>query len=454
MLSKITAIGPIDGRYRDKSEELADFFSEYALMRYRLIAEIEWFKFLATRKEIDDIPALSKEAEEFLDTIVNGFDEQQAIQIKTIEKTTQHDIKALEYYIISQVQSMPELSRLCGFFHFACTSEDINSTAYGMMFKAARGQCMLPRLHRVRDNLKSMATRYADVAMLAKTHGQPASPTTLGKEIANFCYRLNEQTQKFAAIKLSAKTSGATGNYNAHHFAYPEVDWHRLSKDYLELLGLDRHPYSTQIEPHDQLAELMDSTARIAHVLLDLCRDLWLYISLGIFRQKTVASEVGSSTMPHKVNPIHFENAEGNLGLAVSLARHLSDKLPVSRWQRDLSDSTVLRSSGYVFAYMLIALDAIAIGLNRLEIDRERITEELSSHPEVLGEAVQTLLRKRGMQDAYEQLKELQRGQSVSTKRLRQFISDTKLSEADKKLLFSLEPKDYIGIAARLAKDV
>lgn len=454
MLSEITAISPIDGRYRNKSEELAEFFSEYALMRYRLIAEIKWFKFLSAHKEIDKIPALSEQAEAFLTKLVDDFDEQQAMQIKALEKTTQHDVKALEYYIVSQVQAMPELSGLSNFFHFACTSEDINSTAYGMMFKAARGQCLLPRIHSVRNSLKGMATRYADVALLAKTHGQPASPTTLGKEIANFCYRLAEQTEKFTDIKISAKTSGASGNYNAHHIAYPEIDWHRLSEDYLKLLGLERHPYSTQIEPHDQLAELMDAIARIAHVLLDLCRDIWLYISLGIFKQKTINQEVGSSTMPHKVNPIHFENAEGNLGLAAALARHLSSKLPVSRWQRDLSDSTVLRSSGSVFAYMLIALDSITTGLDRLEINRERIAEELSAHPEVLGEAIQTLLRKHGMQDAYEQLKQLQRGQNVSLQTLRQFIANIDLPEDDKKRLLALEPQNYTGIAEQLAKDV
>ena len=454
ILSKITAVSPIDGRYRSKSAELAEFFSEYALMRYRLIAEIEWFKFLSDHKEIDEIPTLSMQAKAFLDNLVNDFSEQQAIQIKTIEKTTQHDVKALEYYIISQVQAMSELCDLSNFFHFTCTSEDINSVAYGMMFKAARGQCMLPGLHRIRDSLKSMATRYADVAMLAKTHGQPASPTTLGKEMANFCYRLQKQTDKLAAIHLSAKTSGATGNYNAHHIAYPHIDWHQLSKDYLELLGLDQHPYSTQIEPHDQIAELMDAIAHIAHILLDLCRDLWLYISLGLFKQKAMPQEVGSSTMPHKVNPIHFENAEGNLGLAVALARHLADKLPMSRWQRDLSDSTVLRSAGSVFAYMLIAFDAIITGLNRLEVNRERIAEELSDHPEVLGEAIQTLLRKHGMQDAYEQLKQLQRGQHITTATLRQFITHTNLPENDKNLLLALKPEDYIGIAIRLAKEV
>ena len=299
-----------------------------------------------------------------------------------------------------------------------------------------------------------MATRYADVALLAKTHGQPASPTTVGKEMANFCYRLHEQTEKFAAIKISAKTSGASGNYNAHYVAYPKVDWHRLGEEYLASLGLVRHPYSTQIEPHDQLAELMDATARIAHVLLDLCRDIWLYISLGIFGQKTIDQEVGSSTMPHKVNPIHFENAEGNLGLAVALARHLSDKLPVSRWQRDLSDSTVLRSAGTVFAYMSIALDSITTGLNRLKVNRERIAEELSAHPEVLGEAIQTLLRKYGMQNAYEQLKQLQRGQAVSLQTLRQFIENSDLPDSEKKLLLSIEPKNYTGIAKRLARNV
>ena len=454
MIYKIAAISPIDGRYRDKSEELADFFSEYALMRYRLIAEIEWFKFLAAHKGIDEIPELSEQAETFLTKLVDNFGEQQAIRIKTIEKTTQHDVKALEYYIVSQVQTIPELARLSNFFHFACTSEDINSTAYGMMFVSARGQCLLPRMHRIRDSLKNMATRYADVALLAKTHGQPASPTTLGKEMANFCYRLHEQTEKFATIKVNAKANGASGNYNAHHIAYPKVDWHRLSEEYLSSLGLVRHPYSTQIEPHDQLAELMDAIARIAHILLDLCRDIWLYISLGIFKQKTIDEEVGSSTMPHKVNPIHFENAEGNLGLAVALARHLSDKLPVSRWQRDLSDSTVLRSSGTVFAYMLIALDSITTGLDRLKINRKQISEELSAHPEVIGEAIQTLLRKYGMQDAYETLKHLQRGQDVSMQTLREFIENTDLPDSDKKLLLSLEPENYTGIAERLAREV
>ena len=454
ILSKTTAISPIDGRYRNKSEALSEFFSEYALMRYRLIAEVEWFKFLSSHKAINEIPALSNKAMAFLDKLIDDFSEQQAIQIKSIEQTTQHDIKALEYYIVSQLQAMPELSSLASFFHFACTSEDNNSSAYGMMFKAAREQCMLPHLQRICDSLRDMATANAEVAMLAKTHGQPASPTTLGKEMANFCYRLREQTEKFAAIKITAKTSGASGNYNAHYIAYPKIDWHQVSKDYLEMLGINQHPYSTQIEPHDQIAELMDAIARIAHVLLDLCRDIWLYISLGSFKQKPMHQEVGSSTMPHKVNPIHFENAEGNLGLAIALARHLSDKLPVSRWQRDLSDSTVLRSAGSVFAYMLIAFDAISSGLERLEVDREQIAEELSAHPQVLGEAIQTLLRKHGMQDAYEQLKQLQRGHNVSLEALQSFIASSDLPEDDKNLLLSLEPKDYTGIASQLAKKV
>ena len=454
MLSKINAISPIDGRYRDKTEELAEFFSEYALMRYRLIAEVEWFKALAANRGISNFPELSASAENFLDELVSGFDEQRALQVKTIEKTTQHDVKALEYYIVAQVQSLPELAQRASFFHFACTSEDINNIAYGMMLNAARGQCLLPRLHRIRDNLKGMAVLYADLAMLAKTHGQPASPTTLGKEMANFCYRLHEQSEKLAAIKISAKASGATGNYNAHTLAYPEVDWCRFSKNYLASLGLEHYPYSTQIEPHDRLAELMDAVARVARILLDLCRDLWLYISCGLFSQKVIGQEVGSSTMPHKVNPIHFENAEGNLGLAVALAKHIADKLPISRWQRDLSDSTVLRSVGSVFAYLLIALDSIAIGLNRLKANRAQIEEELAAHPEVLGEAIQTLLRKHGMQDAYEQLKQLQRGQKVPIEALRAFIQKTELGEDDKALLLALTPEGYSGLAAKLAKEL
>ena len=453
-LSPLTAISPVDGRYWSKTEELAESCSEYALIRYRLIAEIEWFKLLAAHAAITELPALTQPAENFLDALIDDFNEQEAEQIKEIEMKIQHDVKAVEYYIVEKIKGEDELSKYASFFHFACTSEDINSVAYGLMLKAVRGQCLLPRLHRIRDSLKQLAVRYADVALLAKTHGQPASPTTFGKEWANICYRLHEQTKKFEMVVISAKASGAVGNYNAHSIAYPKIDWPHLSAEWLELLGLRYHPYSTQIEPHDQLAELMDALARIAKVLLDLCRDCWLYISVELLVQKTVAQEVGSSTMPHKVNPIHFENAEGNLGIAIALAKHLSDKLPVSRWQRDLSDSTVLRSLGTIFGHFLIALDSIVTALDRLEINPERLGAELNAHPEVLGEAVQTLLRKHGMQNAYEQLKQLLRGQTVSLETLRDFIKSTALPEQDKQKLLALEPKQYTGIAQQLARDI
>lgn len=454
LLSELTAISTIDGRYRSKTEELADFCSEYALIRYRLIAEVEWFKLLAANKEILELPALSNTEKSFLDNLIAHFDEQEAEQIKTIEAKTQHDVKAVEYYIVDKIKSIDSLAKRSSFFHFACTSEDTNSIAYGLMLKEVRGQCLLPRLHRIRDSLKQFAIRHADIAMLAKTHGQPASPTTFGKEWANVCYRLHEQTEKFATITISAKTSGATGNYNAHFAAYPKIDWPRLSTNWLEVLGLSAHPYSTQIEPHDQLAELLDSLARIARILLDFCRDCWLYISLGLLIQKTIAQEVGSSTMPHKVNPIHFENAEGNLGIAIALAKHLSDKLPISRWQRDLSDSTAMRCIGTVFGHFTVALDSITTGLDRLDINTKQIAQELNSHPEVLGEAIQTLLRKHGMQDAYEQLKQLQRGQAISLEILREFIQNTSLPEQDKKMLLALNPDKYVGLAKHLAQEI
>ncbi len=451
-LSPLTVLSPVDGRYASKTAPLRPIFSEFGLIRHRLLVEIRWLQALAAHPAIAEVPPLSAPALAFLDGLVEAFSEDDARRIKEIERTTNHDVKAVEYFLKERVASQSELAPVREFFHFACTSEDINNLAYALMLRAGRDEILVPTMDRLIDTLEDMAHGLAGQPMLARTHGQPASPTTVGKEIANFAHRLARQRQQVAGIRILGKMNGAVGNYNAHRAAYPEVDWESLAQDFVVSLGLTWNPYTTQIEPHDYMAELFDAVARFNTILVDWCRDAWGYISLGYFRQKTVAGEVGSSTMPHKVNPIDFENAEGNLGLANALFGHLSAKLPVSRWQRDLTDSTVLRNLGVGFAHSLIAYQSTLRGLGKIEVDSRRLMEDLNDNWEVLAEAVQTVMRRYGIDNPYERLKEMTRGRRIDADTLRRFIQGLAIPEEAKARLLALTPERYIGDAARLAE--
>ncbi|RMF99311.1 MAG: adenylosuccinate lyase [Gammaproteobacteria bacterium] len=453
-LSPLTAISPLDGRYAEKLSACRELFSEYGLLRLRCLVEIRWLQFLADRPEIDGIGPLSPVVKQFLNGLAEDFGPEEARRIKALEATTNHDVKAVEYYLAERFSDDGELARLRPFLHFACTSEDINNIAYALMLRRGRDELLLPALRELETQLRVMAGRYAELPMLSRTHGQPASPTTLGKELANFCARLERQLRLFAEVPALAKINGAVGNFNAHLAAYPDVDWLALSGDFLASLGLEPNLYTTQIEPHDWIAEYCDALSRIDSVLLDASRDCWAYISIGYFRQRRVADEVGSSTMPHKVNPIDFENAEGNLGLANALCRHFADKLPLSRWQRDLSDSTVLRNLGVACGHALLACQSLRRGLDKLEADPERMAADLDSSWEVLGEAVQTVMRRHGHADAYERLKQLTRGERVGPERLREFVAGLDLPAAAKARLLALTPADYTGLAARLATEL
>ncbi len=451
-LSPLTAVAPIDGRYAAKTAPLRALFSEYGLIRRRVQVEIEWLKCLAACDRVPEAAALSPEALAVAERAADEFGPSEAQAVKTLEATTNHDVKAVEYYLRNYFKKNKELIEISCFLHFSSTSEDITNLAWGLILKDARDSVILPRLHTLTDHLADMAKACADTPLLARTHGQPASPTTVGKELANFVHRLREQARTFADVPISGKFGGAVGNFNAHQVAYPDLDWRRLAEDFVTSLGLQYAPCTTQIEPHDRLAELLDALGRVSHILLDLCRDIWGYIALGHFVQKIDEAEVGSSTMPHKVNPIDFENAEGNLGLAGALVKHLSAKLPVSRWQRDLSDSTALRSLGSVFAYFLIALDAIERGLGRIEVDREAMDDELDSHWEVLGEALQTVLRKYGVTDAYEQVKKSTRGRRMGAEDWRELVEAMPLPDDEKQRLLKLTPATCIGLASALAR--
>ncbi|MCA1851345.1 MAG: adenylosuccinate lyase, partial [Beggiatoa sp.] len=409
-LSPLTAISPLDGRYAGKTEALRPIFSEYGLIRQRVLVEVRWLQYLASRPEIAEVPPLSAEAQSFLDDLIEGFDENDAERIKTIEAGTHHDVKAVEYFLRERLVAHPELTAITGFLHFACTSEDINNLAYASMLRAVRAHPLLPLWERLIDALAAMARAHADVPMVARTHGQPASPTTLGKELANFAHRLRRQHAKLRTAPILGKWNGAVGNYNAHLATYPELDWPALARDFVEGLGLEWNPYTTQIEPHDHLAEALAIIERFNTILIDLCRDLWGYISLGYFRQKVVKTEIGSSTMPHKVNPIDFENAEGNLGMANAVLAHLAQKLPISRWQRDLTDSTVLRNLGVGIGHAVIAYEGCLQGLGRLAVDEEALARDVDGAWELLAEPVQTVMRRYGIEDAYERLKDLTRG--------------------------------------------
>lgn len=446
------ALSPLDGRYRGRTGPLRPLLSEYGLIHARIRVELAWFRALAAEAGIPECPALGPEDAAALDTIETGFDETAAAKVKAIESVTNHDVKAVEYYLKARFAETPGLAGASEFLHFACTSEDINNLAYGLLLTAAREQVIEPQYDSIINILQSFSKAFSDYPMLARTHGQAATPTTLGKEIAVFASRLQRQRRRHADVILGGKLNGATGNYNAHLAAYPNVDWPALSRRVVESLGLAWRPLTTQIEPHDSLAEWLDALAGCNTVLIDLCRDLWQYVSLGYFRQRQVGNEVGSSTMPHKVNPIDFENAEGNLGLANALARHLADKLPVSRLQRDLTDSTAQRSLGTVLGHTLVALAAIVRGLERLEADPERLAADLDAHWEVLGEAAQTLMRKYGVENPYETMKSATRGRALTRETWTDIVETLPLPPEARTALERLTPSTYLGLAPRLAR--
>src|SRR5471032_3400316 len=453
-LFALTALSPLDGRYAAKTEALREWLSEYAFMKHRVKVEIHWLIALS-QAGFDEVPAFSPDSEDFLLQLAERFTAHDAARIKDIEKVTNHDVKAVEYWLKEAVKGQPELERASEFIHFACTSEDINNTSHGMMLKGAREHVMLPALRALRDKLVALAHQYAEQSMLSRTHGQPASPTTLGKELANVAARLSRAIERIAAVELLGKMNGAVGNFNAHLSAYPELDWEAFSREVVETrLGLAFNPYTIQIEPHDYMAELFDAVSRANIVLLDLNRDIWGYISVGYFKQRTKAGEIGSSTMPHKVNPIDFENSEGNLGLANALLRHLSDKLPVSRWQRDLTDSTVLRNMGVALGYGLLGYASCLKGLAKLEANPAALRADLEAAWEVLTEAVQTVMRRYGLPEPYEQLKALTRGKGITRESLQQFIAQLAIPEAERQRLLALAPWTYTGKAAELAKRI
>jgi adenylosuccinate lyase len=452
--SALTALSPLDGRYAAKVERLRPIFSEYGLMQRRVLVEVRWLLALSEADDIGEVAAFSTAAREALLAVAGDFSEDDAARIKAIERTTNHDVKAVEYFIKERIAGNAELKAASEFVHFACTSEDINNLAYALMLRDARTDVLLPALDAVIAQMRELAHAHAQQPMLSRTHGQTASPTTLGKEIANVVARLDRQRRQIVGVELTAKINGAVGNYNAHVSAYPDVDWQAFSRRFVESLGLGWNAYTTQIDPHDGIAEIGDAIRRANTILIDFARDAWGYISLGYFRQALKAGEVGSSTMPHKVNPIDFENAEGNFGIANALFGHFSEKLPISRWQRDLTDSTVLRALGTAFGHTLIALDALARGLGKLNIDGARLAADLDASWEVLAEAVQTVMRRHGLPEPYEQLKALTRGERITREALRTFIEGLALPADAKQRLLALTPATYTGLAAQLAQSI
>jgi adenylosuccinate lyase len=453
-LSSLTAVSPIDGRYNSKTADLRSAFSEFGLIKYRVFVEIRWLQKLAAHPELEEVGPFSNEANTVLNNLVDNFTEQDAERIKEIERTTNHDVKAVEYFIKERITDNPELNSILEFVHFACTSEDINNLSHALMLKEGRDQILLPQIEEVAAQLAEIARTYAHVPMLSRTHGQTASPTTVGKEMANVAYRLNRQIEQIRQVSLFGKINGAVGNYNAHLSAYPNVDWVVIAKDFIESLGLNLNPYTTQIEPHDYIAELFDAISRFNTILIDFNRDIWGYISLGYFKQKTIAGEVGSSTMPHKVNPIDFENSEGNLGIANAVFGHLAQKLPVSRWQRDLTDSTVLRNMGVGFGYSLIAYQSTLKGIGKLELNEQRLAEDLGNTWEVLAEPVQTVMRRYNIPEPYEKLKALTRGQGITKEAILTFVETLDIPEDAKAELRALTPASYIGNAVEQAKAI
>lgn len=451
-LSSLTAVSPVDGRYAGKTSALRPIFSEFGLIRCRVQVEVRWLQRLAAHAGVPEVAPFSDEANALLDQLAENFQVEHAERVKEFERTTNHDVKAVEYLLKEQAKKLPELAKVNEFIHFACTSEDINNLSHALMLREGRDDVLLPLMRQLAEAIRTLAVTHADVPMLSRTHGQPASPTTLGKELANVVYRLERQIAQTAAVPLLGKINGAVGNYNAHLSAYPDVDWEANAREFIEGdLGLSWNPYTTQIEPHDYIAELFDAVARFNTILIDFDRDIWGYISLGYFKQRTVAGEIGSSTMPHKVNPIDFENSEGNLGIANALLQHLASKLPISRWQRDLTDSTVLRNLGVGFAHSVIAYEASLKGIGKLELNEARIAEDLDACWEVLAEPIQTVMRRYAIANPYEKLKELTRGKGISPEALQAFIDGLEIPAEAKADLRKLTPASYIGNAAAQA---
>ena len=454
-LDPLTALSPLDGRYQSKTASLRPHFSEFGLIHARVRVEVEWLIHLSEQPEITEVPAFSAEDVHNLEQLIEGFNPEAAAQIKAIESTTNHDVKAVEYWLKDQVKSWPGVNGVSEFIHFACTSEDINNLSHALMLKGARDQVLIPGLEKLTGELREMAHQHASLAMLSRTHGQPASPTTVGKEFANVVARLERGLAKLGAIEICGKLNGAVGNFNAHLSAYPELDWPGIAESFVARLGLTYQPYTTQIEPHDYVAEYSHALSRVNNIILDLDRDIWSYISIGYFRQKVVEGEVGSSTMPHKVNPIDFENSEGNLGLANAVLGHLAEKLPVSRWQRDLSDSTVMRNLGVGTGYSLLGIESTLKGLGKLAVDADTIARDLDQNWEVLAEPIQTVMRRYGIEQPYEKLKMLTRGQSgINKESLHEFINTLEIPQAAKQSLLDMTPASYIGNATEAAKKI
>jgi adenylosuccinate lyase len=453
-LSALSAVSPIDGRYGGKTSPLRGIFSEFGLIKRRVLVEVRWLQSLAALDEIAEVPKLSQSGNELLESIIDNFSEQDALRIKKIEATTNHDVKAVEYFVKEQLEGNAELHSVAEFVHFACTSEDINNLSHGLMLRDGMDDVLLPAMHNIVAQLSALAHAAAAVPMLSRTHGQTASPSTMGKEIANVVARLQRQIWQLERVEYLGKINGAVGNYNAHLSAYPNIDWQANAELFVTSLGLTWNPYTTQIEPHDYMAELFDAIARFNTILIDFNRDIWGYISIGFFKQKTVAGEIGSSTMPHKVNPIDFENSEGNLGLANAMFQHLSAKLPISRWQRDLTDSTVLRNMGVGMGYALIAFESALKGISKLELNESRLAQDLDNSWEVLAEPIQTVMRRYGIEKPYEKLKELTRGQDMSQEVIQKFVSELDLPIEAKALLLALSPASYTGNAEQQARNL
>jgi adenylosuccinate lyase len=449
----LTSISPIDGRYGDKTGPLKSIFSEFGLIKYRVLVEVRWLQAISMNSQISEVPEFSSESNAVLSSITNNFSLEDAKAIKEIEKTTNHDVKAVEYFLKEKVSAVPELHNASEFIHFACTSEDINNLSHALMLEDGR-EVLLSEMRKALNLISDLAKDNADIAMLSRTHGQTASPTTIGKEMANFSYRLMRQIEQLNNVQIMGKFNGAVGNFNAHLSAYPEIDWPHVSKDFIESLGINYSPYSSQIESHDYIAEYFHALNRFNTIMMDFCRDVWGYISLGYFTQKTIEGEIGSSTMPHKVNPIDFENAEGNLGLAIAIGEHFATKLPVSRWQRDLSDSTVLRNLGVGCAHSLISYASITKGILKLEVNESKLMADLNEAWEVLAEPIQTVMRRYGVENPYEKLKSLTRGKTIDAKILADFISSLDIPQEAKDELLKLTPSNYIGEAIKLAREI
>jgi len=450
----LLAISPLDGRYKSKCEDLAPYFSEFALMRYRVLVEVKWLQKLSEHDQIDELQAISDKGLEYLNALIESFSIADAQRIKAIEATTNHDVKAVEYFIKEKFENNAELSGQLEFVHFACTSEDINNLAYALMMRDGRDKVMLNQMREIENQLAQLANNFSDQPMLCRTHGQPASPSTVGKEFANVAHRLRRQIAQIESSEILGKINGAVGNYNAHLVAYPSIDWQAIAKEFVEGLGLSWNPYTTQIEPHDYVAELFDAVCRFNTVLIDFDRDIWAYISLGYFKQRTIAGEVGSSTMPHKVNPIDFENSEGNLGIANAIMTHLSEKLPISRWQRDLTDSTVLRNIGTGLAHSLIAYRATMKGIAKLELNAQAVDDDIDSSWEILAEPIQTVMRRYRIEKPYEKLKELTRGKQIDQQSVQNFIKNLTIPESAKQELLQLTPRKYLGNAVEQARAI